>query len=86
MEKGITHCYQCAEDCKKGILRKIKPYAFTLFMKKYGEEKLLGCLAENEKKGVVYHRNGIVGDYDDFDDAQQLIQFIMTGEHKTSAC
>lgn len=80
MEKGITHCYKCKEDCKKGLLNKIKPYAFTLFMKRYDKEKLLDCLAENEKKGIVYHREGIMGDYDDFDDAEQLIKFMMTGK------
>lgn len=80
MEKGITHCYKCKEDCKKGLLNKIKPYAFTLFMKRYGEEKLLDCLAENEKKGIVYHREGITGDYDDFDDVEQLVEFIVTGK------
>ena len=30
---GISHCYVCTETCKKGLLNKIKPYAFTLFAK-----------------------------------------------------
>ena len=77
--KGLTHCYKCEENCKKGLLGKIKPYAFTLFTKKYGEEKLLDCLERNEKNGVVYHRDGINGDYDDFDDVEQLMNFILTG-------
>mgnify|MGYP002556186791 CR=1 FL=1 len=47
--------------------------------KKYGEEKLLDCLERNEKNGIVYHRNGINGDYDDFDDVEQLMDFILTG-------
>ena len=68
-----------AENCKKGLLGKIKPYTFTLFAKKYGEEKLLDCLERNEKNGVVYHRDGINGDYDDFDDVEQLMNFILTG-------
>ena len=33
----------------------------------------------NEKAGVVYHREGIVGDYDDFNDVEELIDFIRTG-------
>ena len=77
--KGLTHCYTCEEHCRKGLLGKIKPYAFTLFAKKYGEEKLLDCLERNEKNGVVYHREGINGDYDDFDDVEQLMNFILTG-------
>lgn len=80
VEMGITHCYLCEKDCKKGILTKIKPYAFTLFAKRYGEEQLLDCLEENEKKGIVYHRDGINGDYDDFDDTERLINFILTGK------
>ena len=79
-EMGITHCYLCEKDCKKGILTKIKSYAFTLFAKRYGEEQLLDCLEENEKKGIVYHRDGINGDYDDFDDTERLINFILTGK------
>ena len=77
--KELTHCYKCEETCKKGLLSKIKPYTFNLFAKKYGEEKLLDCLERNEKNGVVYHRDGINGDYDDFDDVDQLMNFILTG-------
>jgi hypothetical protein len=62
------------------LLGKIKPYGFTLFVKRYGIEELLDCLERNEEKGVVYHREGIVGDYDDFDDVEKLIEFIRTGE------
>lgn len=80
IEKGISHCYECNEDCKKGLLNKIKPYAFTLFAKRYGEEKLLACLEANEKSGIIYHRDGINGDYDDFNSVEKLIDFIKTGK------
>lgn len=60
-------------------MSKIKPYTFTLFAKKYGEKELLDCLERNEKNGVVYHQDGINGDYDDFDDVEQLMKFILTG-------
>ena len=79
IEKGMGHCYECNEACRKGLLGKVKPYGFTLFIKRYGVEKLLDCLEENVKRGVVYHRSGIVGDYDDFDDVEKLIEFIKTG-------
>jgi len=61
------------------LLSKIKPYGFTAFAKRYGEEELLNCLERNEKSGVVYHREGIIGDYDNFDDVENLIDFIQTG-------
>lgn len=32
--------------------------------------------------GIVYHRNSIVGDYDDFDDVEKLIYFIKNGKGK----
>ena len=78
-ERGISHCYACTETCKKGLLNKIKPYAFTLFAKRYGETRLLDCLEANEKRGILYHREGISGDYDEFDDVEKLIEFIRTG-------
>ena len=67
------------KKCRKGLLSKIKPYEFTLFIKRYGLEELLDCLERNEQNGVIYHREGIVGDYDDFNDVEELIKFIKTG-------
>lgn len=80
LEKGFAHCYECPEECKKGLLQKIKPYGFNEFVKRYGEEKLLDCLERNEQAGVVYHRQGVNGDYDDFEDVEELIRFILTGK------
>lgn len=80
MEKGLVACYGCGESCRKGLLGKIKPYAFTEFARRFGTETLLDCLERNERCGVVYHRSGILGDYDDFDDVEELIQFIQTGQ------
>ena len=82
VEKGLEHCYACGSsgECRKGLFSKIKPRGFTLFATRYGEEELLDCLERNEKAGVVYHRDGINGDYDGFDDVEALIRFIKTGE------
>lgn len=44
-----------------------------------GEEMLLDCLERNERNGVIYHRQGITGDYDDFEDIEMLMEFIKTG-------
>lgn len=82
MEKGVGHCFECEEGCQKGLLGKIKPYGFSLFAKRYGEEQLLDCLEANEKAGVIYHREGITGDYDEFDDVEELIEFIRTGVYR----
>ena len=80
MEKGISNCFVCNENCRKGLLGKIKPYGFTLFIKRCGVEELLNCLERNEKNGIIYHRNGKNGDYDEFDDVNELINFIKTGK------
>ena len=79
LERGVGHCYECGEDCRKGMLSKAKPYGFTLFAKRFGEAALMDCLERNEQRGVVYHRQGIVGDYDDFDDVEALMRFIRRG-------
>ncbi|MDY6429644.1 MAG: DUF3795 domain-containing protein [Bacilli bacterium] len=79
MEKGISNCFVSNDNCRKGLLGKIKPYGFTLFIKRYGVEELLNCLERNEKNGIIYHRDGINGDYDDFNDVEKLIEFIKTG-------
>lgn len=49
IDKGYSHCYLCDEDCRKGLLAKIKPYVFTLFVKRYGEDYLLDCLNKTRK-------------------------------------
>lgn len=79
MEKGVEACFACNDDCRKGLLSKIKPYGFTMFARRFGLETLLNCLEENEGNGIVYHRQGILGDYDDFEDVEALIRFISTG-------
>ena len=81
LEKGLHGCYACSDtDCRKGLLAdKLKPRAFAEFVRRYGTEELLDCLERNEKAGIVYHRKGIMGDYDEFDDLEELIAFIRTG-------
>ena len=80
--KGITACYECGEsNCKKGLFVKTpKAAGFTEFVRRYGKDELLDCLERNEKAGIVYHREGIIGDYDEFDDIEKLIEFIRTGK------
>ena len=80
IDKGIDACYSCKEDCDKGLLKKVKPKAFTKFVKLYGVDELLDCLERNEKNGIVYHREGIVGDYDDFNNVDDIIEFIKNGK------
>lgn len=80
INKSLSHCFSCTGNCKKGLLSKIKPYSFTVFVKRYGIEELLDCLERNEKNGIIYHREGIRGDYDNFTEVEDLIRFIHTGQ------
>ena len=82
--KGISACFMCGEkDCRKGLFAgKIKARAFTEYARRYGVKTLLDRLEANEKAGIVYHREGIMGDYDDFDDMEEVIAFISSGERK----
>lgn len=79
--KALDGCHACQDSgCRKGLFStKIKALGFTEFVRRYGMEALLDCLEKNEASGVVYHRTGIMGDYDEFDDVEDLIQFIKTG-------
>lgn len=81
IEKKISGCYECdPKNCRKGLYSKnVKARAFAEYAKKFGLEELLDCLERNEKAGIIYHREGIIGDYDDFDNTEDLIQFIKTG-------
>lgn len=87
-------CCLCAEnnvctgcdtgECsgKEGLLSKIKPYGFTLFIKQYGVKKFLDCLEKNEKKGIYYrypNSDQDVGDYDKFTNIEDLFNFLLTG-------
>lgn len=81
LKNNYNHCYDCGEECKIGLLSKIKPYGFTLFAKRYGKKCCWIALNGMRKNGFIYHRNGINGDYDDFDDVEELIELIMTGKN-----
>ena len=82
MRKGLDACWACTDSaCRKGLFAtKIKALAFTEYVRRYGTEALLDRLEANEKAGIVYHREGIMGDYDEFDDLEALIEFISTGK------
>jgi hypothetical protein len=43
---------------------KVKMRAFVRCIKEDGLEKFMNYLKRNQKNGVVYHREGILGDYD----------------------
>ena len=82
IDKNLNGCYECKPaNCRKGLYAdKIKARAFAEYARRFGVEELLDYLERNEKAGIVYHREGIMGDYDDFDDLEELISYIKTGK------
>ena len=83
LDKHLNGCYECEPaQCRKGLYsEKIKARAFAEFARRYGVDQLLDCLERNENAGIVYHREGIMGDYDDFDNVEAIIRFIQNGEN-----
>ena len=66
-EKGINGCWECQDaPCGRDMLapEKIKLLAFVRCIKEDGIEKFTSYLAVNQARGIVYHRTGILGDYD----------------------
>lgn len=82
IEKKLNGCYECEPgNCRKGLYaEKIKARAFAEFVRRYGLSELLNCLERNEEAGIIYHRVGTMGDYDEFDDLEKLIHYITTGK------
>lgn len=79
MERNLEGCWACGEleGCRKGLLAKVKPRGFSLFARHFGVRMLLDRLDRKERVGVVYHRTGVEGDYDEFDHVEGLISFLL---------
>ena len=66
-EKGLEGCWECPDaPCDKDMHApgKAKVRAFVRCMREDGLARFLGYLERNAENGVVYHRDGIFGDYD----------------------
>jgi len=81
--KGLNGCWECSEfPCKGGMLDKLRVRSFAKFIKENGEEEFMRCLARNEADGIVYHYpGGHVGDYDKYDNEDDIIDMLKYGEH-----
>lgn len=67
ISKGINGCWECdGAPCDKDMIAtdKIKMRAFIRCIKEDGMQKFIGYLEKNQNNGIVYHRSGVVGDYD----------------------
>lgn len=76
MELELHGCGECSNDCELGMLQNIKPAAFVAYIRKHGESALIETLERNEKAGVIYHRHGFEGDYDQFSSVEELLTYL----------
>lgn len=83
-EKRLSGCWECeAFPCEDSMLDKLKPRAFSKFVRQYGEEMLLDCLEKNEKAGVIYHIPGsITGEYDAVGSEEAVFELLLRGGAK----
>ena len=80
--KGIAGCYACTDVCASWTVHSMRIQAFRTFIIRYGINHLLDCLERNEQLGIVYHRNGLLGDYDGFESEEEIVRYIQTGTRK----
>lgn len=65
--KGIQGCWECEDSpCDKDMLAKgqIKMRAFVRCIKEDGFDCFSNHIESTQKQGLIYHRNGVKGDYD----------------------
>lgn len=77
----MNGCWECAEfPCTGSMLDKKRIRAFAEFARRYGADELGKCLLRNKEKGLVYHYDGqFIGDYDNCQTEQEIIDMIMNG-------
>lgn len=80
--KHLSGCWECHDfPCDANIFDSPRIVAFVHFIAQYGEEKLLRCLKENEKKSVKYHYpDQLIGDYDQVSGEEAIFSLLMHGK------
>lgn len=82
-EKGIRGCWECKEfPCGKDM-HDVKEHGFRLvafveYIRDKGLKRFGEVIAENEEKGIIYHRDSAnyTGDYDGFGSVKEVIDFM----------
>ena len=75
-------CIGCQDrGCEiHGWCNKPRIRAFAEFAKRYGADELEKCLLRNKEKGIIYHYDGqLVGDYDNCQTEEEIIEMIKIG-------
>jgi hypothetical protein len=81
-KKGLNGCWECGEaPCGEDMFskNKIKLRAFITCIKEDGPDMYSRYISKNAENGIVYHRNGIYGDYD-LETEGAVLQLLRTGK------
>lgn len=80
--KNYTYCFECPDfPCQDSILHKLRIRTFCKYIKLYGEKDLANRLKINSEMGIQYHyEKGHIGDYDQFDSEEAILNLIKNGK------
>ena len=82
-ERGYAGCWECPDfSCDKDMLKKLRLRTFVKCIKEDGIENFSLYILRNLENGILYHRNGHVGDYD-LDTEEAILHLLRTGETLT---
>lgn len=76
---GCPGCRRVSDPnhaCEGDSFTSLRIRTFAAYVREHSAEKLLAHLDRKAQQGVLYHRNGTIGDYDGFASAEELIAFL----------
>ncbi len=86
-EKGFEGCWECSDfPCGKDMQdvsqHGVRLIAFTEYVRRNSRKALAERLSENEKNGIIYHRDPVnyTGDYDGYSELEEVISLLESGE------
>ena len=88
VSKGLNGCWECPEaPCDKDMFApnktkrlssRTKLRVFIKCINEDGIDMFAQCIMKNAENGIVYHRNGVYGDYD-LETEEDILQLLRTG-------
>ena len=83
--RGFNGCWECPDFCCNKDMFDEEHLRFKTFVKcikEDGIEAFSQYILRNLENGILYHRSGIHGDYDDFDTEEKILHLLRTGEKR----
>jgi len=79
-ERGYSGCSECPDfSCDKDMLKQLRLKTFVKCIKEDGVESFSGYILRNLENGILYHRDGYIGDYD-LDTEDAILHLLRTGK------